>query len=235
MTPRIYWLSAVFIVLSVVLSVWLLMFDGLATLLTVAQSAYDTVSATGNSTNWLLLYAMVCLVSQLLVIPSGSIMLMAAGFLFSPLVAAAIFSIAQVFATWPMYQFGQKWLLKFPDYLQRKLDRTPLPHNLLALIGKEGFSASVVLRLTPVVPSALACLLAAGFKISFNSFLLATCAVCWIRPLLFASVGGSLQALAGVRGSATQLSTFVPLILVFAAACLLFIVRVVMRKRLQDA
>jgi len=235
MTLRLYWLATAFIVLSVAISIWLLMFDGLESLLIVAQSVFDSVSTTEDIKSWLLLYALLCLASQLLIIPSGSIMLMVAGFLFSPLVAAAIFSVAQVLTTWPMYRFGQRLLLKFPGYLQRKLEKVPLPDNLLVLIAKESFSASVVLRLTPVVPSALACLLAAGLKISFNSFLLATFAVCWIRPLLFASIGGTLQALAGVRGSAVQLSTFGPVILVFAAACLLFIVRVVMRQRLHDA
>jgi len=91
-----------------------------------------------------------------------------------------------------------------------------------------------VLRLTPVIPSAAACLLAAGLAITLNKFILATIAVCWIRPLFFASIGGSLQALTELSMASSGVAAFKPLLLLFIAAVVLLLVKVLLRiKRTQ--
>ena len=90
---------------------------------------------------------------------------------------------------------------------------------------------TVVLRLTPVIPSAAACLLAAGLGVDLRKFLAATAAVCWIRPLFFASVGGSLQALSALPNALSTSSVFGPLLLLAIAALLLLIVKLTMRYK----
>ena len=105
--------------------------------------------------------------------------------------------------------------------------------NLLLTIRDEELLASVAIRLTPVIPSAVACLLAAGLGIGRNAFLLGTAISCWIRPLFFASVGASTQMLMELTDPAKILESvsFVPLIMAFVAASLLFALRVWLRLR----
>ena len=69
-----------------------------------------------------------------------------------------------------------------------------------------------------------------GFNISLARFIPATIVVCWIRPLFFASVGGSVQALSALS-SATTSSVLKPLLLLFVAAVLLLLVKLYLRMR----
>jgi len=175
-----------------------------------------------------------CLVSQLLIIPSGSLILIAAGFMFSPLLAAGIFSVAQVLCSWPVYRIGKVISDKFPQRFDLLTTRFSFPPDWDRLVREEGFFATVVIRLTPVIPSAAACLLAAGLNIGLIRFIPATIAVCWIRPLFFASVGGSLQALSGISEAASASAALKPLLLLFIAAFVVFLSRLYLRRRGQE-
>jgi len=166
--------------------------------------------------------------SQLLIIPSGSLILIAAGFIFSPLVAAGIFSVAQVICSWPVYGIGRTISEKFPQRFNSLTKRFKFPPGWERVVQQEGFLATVVLRLTPVIPSAAACLLAAGLAIGLQKFILATIVVCWIRPLFFASIGGSLQVLTDLSGASGN-TAFKPLLLLFIAALVLLLLKVFLR------
>ena len=223
-------LVALFVIVSVVGSVWIIAFDGLTFIQAMLQGLNNRVADSSNLPVWLAAYALLCLISQLLVIPSGSLILIAAGFIFSPLLAAGIFSIAQVLCSWPVYRIGKIISDKFPRRFELLTNKFHFPPDWDRLVEKEGFVATVVLRLTPVIPSAAACLLAAGLNISLARFIPATIAVCWIRPLFFASVGGSLQALSAIS-SATTSSVLKPLLLLFVAAVILLLVKLYLRMR----
>lgn len=227
MRPILIWPAAVvLLILSVAVSVWLLMFGGLEVVQEFLIGLSDRVDS--NSWWWLGMYGVVCLLSQLLIIPSGSLILIAAGFIFSPLLAAGIFSVAQVICSLPVYSIGKTISDKFPNRFDSLTRRFRLSAHWEAVVQQEGFLATVVLRLTPVIPSAAACLLAAGLGIEWTRFLFATIAVCWIRPLFFASVGGSLQALTTLdQGVATVL----PLLLLFAASVALLLVKLFLRAK----
>ena len=223
-------LAGLFVLVSVAGSVWLLAFDGFAYVQSVLAGIDSRLANSGNYALWLGAYAVLCLLSQLLVIPSGSLILIAAGFIFSPLLAAAIFSVAQGLCSWPVYGIGKSISDKFPHRFDLLVDKFSFPPDWDRLVHEEGFLATVVLRLTPVIPSAAACLLAAGLNIGLRRFIPATIAVCWIRPLFFASIGGSLQALSALS-SATTSSVFLPLMLLFVAASVLLLVKLYLRVR----
>lgn len=213
---------------------WMIAFDGMAMLQELLKNLNDRAGKSTEITSaenslWLIGYAFVCLFSQLLIIPSGSLILIAAGFIFSPLIATIIFSVAQVLCSWPVYRMGELIGEKFPQRFEVLTSKFSLPPNWHKLVQQEGFIATVVLRLTPVVPSAAACLLAAGMNIGLKRFIPATIAVCWIRPLFFASLGGSLQALTGLSEVSAS-AAIAPLLLLFIAALLLLVVKLYLRR-----
>lgn len=224
-------LAGIFVVASVAGTIWITAFDGLELIQTLLHGLNSRVTDSSSLPVWLAAYALLCLLSQLLVIPSGSLILIAAGFIFSPVLAAGIFSVAQVLCSWPVYRIGKIIFDKFPNRFELLTRRFSFPPDWDRLVQKEGFVATVVLRLTPVIPSAAACLLAAGLNISLARFIPATIAVCWIRPLFFASVGGSLQALSALSGVATTSAALKPLLLLFAAAVLLLLIKLYLRRR----
>ena len=224
----IWLLIALFIVASVAGSIWLLVFDGLVVVQNALVNINSHVEGASGKMPWLVAYAFVCLLSQLLIIPSGSLILIAAGFIFSPLVAAGIFSVAQVICSWPVYGIGRTISEKFPQRFNSLAKRFKFPPGWERVVQQEGFLATVVLRLTPVIPSAAACLLAAGLAIGLQKFILATIVVCWIRPLFFASIGGSLQVLTDLSGASGN-TAFKPLLLLFIAALVLLLLKVFLR------
>ena len=225
----IWVLIALFIVASVAGSVWLLLFDGLAVVQSLLLSVNERVRDANSNLPWLIAYALVCLLSQLLIVPSGSLILIGAGFIFTPLLAAGIFSVAQVICSWPVYSIGKVVSEKFPQRFSSLTKRFKLASDWERVVQQEGFLATVVLRLTPVIPSAAACLLAAGLSIRLHTFILATIVVCWIRPLFFAGIGGSLQVLTDLKTAAGGVASFKPLIFLFIAAFALLLVKVFLR------
>lgn len=209
---------------STLATVWLLAFDGVATLQSLMGFIDANARVARNDAVWLLAYSGICIVSQLLVVPSGSLILIAAGFIFTPLVATAIFSLAQVLCSWPVYSAGEAISKRFPERFSQYTARLKPDSDWPKRVQREGFFASIVLRLTPVIPSAAACLLAAGFGIRRRHFIPATVVVCWIRPLFFASIGGSLQALSSAPDALSSAATG-PLLLLFFASVLLLLVK----------
>ncbi len=227
----IWLIVALFTLASVAGSVWLVLFDGLAYVQKLLIGVSKHVEGVGDRLPWLAAYALVCLLSQLLVVPSGSLILIAAGFIFTPLLAAGIFSVAQVICSWPVYRIGAAVSERFPQHFVALTKKFKFPPDWERVVQQEGFLATIVLRLTPVIPSAAACLLASGLAIGLRKFVLATIAVCWIRPLFFASIGGSLQVLTNLSDAASGVAAFMPLLLLFVAALILLAVKVFLRVK----
>ncbi len=63
--------------------------------------------------------------------------------------------------------------------------------RILRGVASRGLLATAVLRLAPVVPSAVCSLAAAGFGISRAKFFLGTLALGWVRPVAFATLGAA--------------------------------------------
>ena len=108
-----------------------------------------------------------------------------------------------------------------------------LSRPIVKTLNQEGVVAAIVLRLTPVIPSAAACCIAAALKIPIGAFCLATVMVCWVRPLFFASVGGAFQELSSLKNTlegGASINLW-PIILVFVTSLLLLLVRLWLRHQ----
>ena len=226
-----WYLTAAFVAASVAGTVWLLFFNGLESIQSLMAFIDVKANAARNDGFWLFVYCCICIVSQLLVVPSGSLILIAAGFIFSPLLATVIFSLAQILCSWPVYKMGELVSNRYPDRFKLIATRFKVAPDWEQAVQKEGFIATIVLRLTPVIPSAAACLLAAGFGITLRKFIPATIAVCWIRPLFFASIGGSLQALSALPDALGATSVFGPLLLLAIASMVLLLAKLYTRYK----
>ena len=224
-------LAVAFVAASVAISVWLLIFGGAEYLYSQLVSVYELSASGVTSNKWLAIYTLLCFVVQLLILPAGSLILVAAGFIFSPVLAVAIFSTVQILCSWPVYKAGQHIFQNAPDRFQKLVARLKVPVNWQNAVEDEGFFITIVLRLTPIIPSAGACLLAAGMNIRLRHFIFATVVICWVRPLFFASIGGSLQSLVQLPEAASGTSALQSLLLVFFAACVLLVCKLLLRRR----
>ena len=66
---------------------------------------------------------------------------------------------------------------------------------LLSRAADDGAWLTAVLRLTPVIPSAPAAMIAASAGVTFKSFMLGSALAGWVRPLYFASIGATAGSL----------------------------------------
>ena len=213
------------LLLSLIASVWLLFMGGGDVVLLEIRQIATSADQFNRPSGWAVFF-IVSIVTQLLVIPSGSLLLIAAGFVFSPLPAAMIFAFAQLLCIWPFYRLTQKATVTEYSYPRAFVNTYPKLASVLNTMAQNaGVSAGIVLRLTPVVPSALACLLAVGLGIREGDFLKASLLVSWIRPLFFAAIGGSLKAASEIGAEPFGFVALWPLLLIFAVACLLLLLK----------
>lgn len=204
--------------------------------LNAGELIVNLVHQARGSYGWvLLIFIVLSILSQLLILPNGSLLLIVGGFVLGAPVATTVYALAQMVMAPLVYSMARTG---YGDYADEKFDST-LKHvpeswrNLLLTMRDEELLASVAIRLTPVIPSAVACLLAAGLGIGRKAFLLGTAFSCWIRPLFFASIGASTQMLMELTDPAKILEnvSFIPLIMAFVAASLLFALRVWLQLR----
>lgn len=226
------WLYALLTVLiagSIALTGWLLLFDGITSLTealpAVAGKLLDMSQA--QRLWWLGAFALLSFTLQLLVVPSGSLLLIGAGFVFGVLPSVLLFTLMQCAAVWPIYlicRSGWRRLRK------GRLRKEWFAHTPAAdAIRSEPLVSSMVLRLTPILPSAGASTIAALSGITLRTFLLATVLVGWIRPLFFASVGAAVSEISALAGAVSGDINPLPLLLVFAAVAGLFLLRLWLR------
>ena len=137
----------------------------------------------------------VCFCLFLTIVPAGTLIILLAGFLFGPLAGPVQFA-AIVCASLILYEIGKEG---DPERLERELTEWPKLAAFAGLAKRRGFTFSVLMRLTPVVPSAVASLGASYFSVSRKDFILGTLAAGWVRPVGFALLG-SLGRFAPICG-----------------------------------
>lgn len=223
------------IAISVLGSVWVLLFNGAEVIRyhILAAASYAGTQWQINPARLVAMYFCICLTTQLIVVPSGSVILMVSGFILGPTLAAGVFSIAQIVATYPVYRVAQFFSNRGKKGRFNSLLEDYSVAKMAGSLEQEAVATGMVLRLTPVIPSAAACFLAALLRLSLKSFFVATLLVCWIRPLFFASVGGAVKELSGLRGAIDGKASvnIWPLLVVFIAAVILLISRLWLRRQ----
>lgn len=237
LNKRLKIIAVLLLLASIVGTAWVAFFGGAEHLQQLIYRAASFAQSAGgeNRSSMLVLYSLVCVVTQLIVIPSGSMILIVSGFIFGPLVAASIFSLAQLLTLWPVYRVAAVSMQSSEAGLLHKFQQALLNNPTVQNLKQEGVVAGIVLRLTPVVPSAAACCFAAALNIPIRAFVVATLLVCWVRPLFFASIGGTLQELSSLKstiGGGESMNLW-PIILVFVASLLLLLARLWLRRQQQ--
>lgn len=182
---------------------------------------------------WFAVFAVISFCLQLLVVPSGSLLLIGAGFVFGVMPSVLIYTAMQCLAIFPVYRLCAYSSANNLFGLQRKLDDWIDRSGVSRVAGAEPLVSGMVLRLTPVLPSAVATGIAALSVIPVKVFLLSTLAVGWVRPLFFSSVGGAVSELSGFATALSGDFRAAPLIVVFLATVLLLAVRLWLRFRLD--
>ncbi len=184
------------------------------------------------------LVAFLCLafVLQLLVLPTGTITMLAGGFLFGAPIAAGLYYVAQLFAAPVVFGAARLGFGRFADekiggLVQR--DKSGRLAAILEIARSEGVLAAVALRLAPVITSPVVPILAATAGIQLTSLMTGSVLASWIRPLFWASIGATVHSVAQITNPSEILQkvSLTPILLAFAAAALLFVLRIVLKAR----
>lgn len=165
-----------------------------------------------------ILVAAWALIANCLVLPAGSLSLIAGGASLGMFVPTAIWFAAQLVTAPLLYRAGRVDRQRVAAIMRRYFG--PSTANWVARAADDGVWTTVLLRLTPVMPSAPAALIAAATGITFKSVMLGSALAGWVRPLYFASLGASIGSIArvGTAEAALSIETLWPLVLVCACA-----------------
>lgn len=171
------------------------------------------------------------LVANCLVLPAGSVSLIAGGAMLGTVLPAAIWYVAQLATAPVIYRIGAAERDQAAALIARYLG--PAGQSLRAGAAAEGLSATILLRLTPVLPSAVATLIAASLGIGLRPYLAGSALAGWVRPVYFASLGTALGSLArvGEAKQALSITAAWPLLLACAVAALALALRLWLRRR----
>jgi hypothetical protein len=153
--------------------------------------------AKANLTLVILCYFAVSFMMQLALLPSGTIVPIVGGFLLGAPVAAGVYFLSQLAATPIVWAMSRRSLGPTGDLKVEALVKRFVPERWRGLIARareEGVLGAMGLRL--LLPSAVACIVAAGIKIPLASLMLATLLVNWARPYVVASVGAAAKSFA---------------------------------------
>lgn len=174
-------------------------------------------------------FASWAVIANCLILPAGSLSLIAGGAVLGAPVPAAIWFAAQLASAPFIHRATSLERTATSAMIERYLGASP--GQLLARAATDGIWATVVLRLTPILPSAPAALIAAAMGISLRSFMIGSIAAGWVRPLYFASIGaaaGSITRATEVSG-ASGLAIIAPLALVFCLSAIVFASRLCLK------
>jgi len=168
-------------------------------------------------------FACLSIISQFLVIPSGTLLIITGGYLLGSIPAALVYTV----------------LLPLTGVVVGEIAKSSsLQHWLKAYLGKhKKISEITELRLTPVIPAAIASTIASTLNIRHTTFIIATLCVGWIRPIFFASIGEAAQSLQQLQDGSlgvTEKSTL-PLALLTLGALLNLIVRCWLRSKRKSS
>lgn len=180
---------------------------------------------------WLAGFAVVSFCLQLLIVPSGSLLLIGAGFVFGVVPSVLVYTAMQCLAIVPVYRLCEYSAVNDPLRLQHRLSVWLEKSGVARVADAEPLVSGMVLRLTPVLPSAAASGVAAVTGIPMVVFFLSTLLVGWVRPLFFASIGGAVSEFSGFATALSGDFSAAPLILVFLTTVVLLAVRLWLRFR----
>ncbi|KAB2848863.1 MAG: hypothetical protein F9K44_09645 [Hyphomicrobiaceae bacterium] len=144
-----------------------------------------------------LCYFAISFVMQVALLPTGTIVPIVGGFLLGAPVASGVYFLSQLAATPVVWMMARRGLGATGDLKVEALVKRFVPERWRGLISRareEGTLGAMGLRV--LLPSAVACIVAAGLKISLGSLMLATLLVNWARPYVIASVGAAAKSFA---------------------------------------
>ena len=162
------------------------------------------------------------LIANCLIVPAGSLSLIIGGAALGTFLPAAIWFAAQL-ASAPFIHRAASDRVVRQRLIERYLGASAT--KLMARAARDGIWASVVLRLTPILPSAPAALIAAGIGISLRSFLIGSSLAGWVRPLYFASIGAAAGSYARAENISSTSGITAPLIVLGCVSIVLFAAR----------
>lgn len=163
------------------------------------QDIYDAILAANALQGWALALALALLagyffVSQLVIIPSGTLSLILAGVVFGP-VSGLLYFLAMLAACPPAHAFGRLRPEEADAFLARHVrsDRHRMRMlRLLARIRSAPVALTAALRLAPVLPSAGCALLAGAAGVSLRGVMTGTVLAGWVRPVAIAVLGDQI-------------------------------------------
>lgn len=177
----------------------------------------------------LALYALVCFLSQLVIVPSGTLIALGGGYLFGLVAGGGILAASALIANVIVFLIANS---AFSGLVARYADAAPQRRRALDILQAEGAAGVVALRLSPIVPSALTAMLSAAAGISLATFAFMSVLTIWVRPLAFAAAGSSMRQLADVAQGAPA-NTALLVTALSLAGLLMFALRVYVRSRAQ--
>ena len=173
---------------------------------------------------------------QLVSLPGGTIAVLTGGFLFGAPLAAGVYYLAQLAAAPVVFAAVRLGLGRDADVVLNGLARRGLPPRLAGIMlraREESVLAIAVFRLAPVLTSTFVPALAAVLGLRLRALMLGSLLVSWIKPSITASIGAAGRTLSEV-GDPQQMLAHVgagPLLLAFAGAVGLLMVRVMLAQR----
>lgn len=177
----------------------------------------------------LALYALVCFLSQLVIVPSGTVIALGGGYLFGIVAGGTVLAVSALAANVIVFLIANS---AFASLVARYADAAPQRRRALDVLQAEGAAGVVALRLSPIVPSALTATLSAAAGISLATFAFISALTIWVRPFAFAAAGVSMRQLTDVAQGAPA-NTALLVSGLSLAAFLLFALRLYVRVRAQ--
>jgi uncharacterized membrane protein YdjX (TVP38/TMEM64 family) len=172
---------------------------GVALIHPEAYLTYDSLAAHraawaswigGHFAEGLALFFLVYVATKVFFVPGGPILTAVAGLLFGTVATAAVSTVAGTLAALIVFEAAHHGMGK--GLRERAL---PFVDRLANAFRTHGFSYLLTLRLIPIVPFWLACLVPAILGMKRRSYILATFLGNIPANLLYASLGGALGAM----------------------------------------
>ena len=171
------------------------------------------------------LFAVWAMVANMLVLPAGSLSLIAGGAALGSLLPAAIWFLAQLVTSPLLYRASATDHARVLGLVDKYAGR--IAAGCLDRAARDGVWTTILLRLTPVLPSAPAGLIASASGIGLKQFIIGSVLAGWVRPLYFGSIGAGLGSLARLGAGDAKLAwdQVLPLLVVFVVAAATVVVR----------
>jgi uncharacterized membrane protein YdjX (TVP38/TMEM64 family) len=183
--------------------------------------------AAESPTQTLVLYALICFLSQLVIVPSGTLIALGGGYLFGMLAGGGVLALGALAANVIVFVLAGS---AFSGWVSSYAEKAPQRRKALDILQAEGAAGVLALRLSPIVPSALTATLSAAAGISLATFAAMSLLTIWVRPFAFAAAGASMRGLTDIAQGAPA-STAMLISTLSLAGFLLFALRLYVRSR----